>query len=139
MENTGSQLGAFVKAVAFAADKHRNQRRKRHIQLCVDSRHRRQIHRNRHLCRYRLILWFLRQNSFRRRRRRSYPRTHSHPNIYCRHILHSSNRRSICLSHHRTCACCSIDDEEATIKNPKNQTISLFLFLFLIHELLVDL
>ena len=28
MENTGSQLGAFVKAVAFAADKHRNQRRK---------------------------------------------------------------------------------------------------------------
>ena len=24
MENTGSQLGAFVKAVAFAADKHRN-------------------------------------------------------------------------------------------------------------------
>lgn len=28
MEHTGSQLGAFVKAVAFAADKHRNQRRK---------------------------------------------------------------------------------------------------------------
>lgn len=28
MENTGSQLGTFVKAVAFAADKHRNQRRK---------------------------------------------------------------------------------------------------------------
>ena len=28
MENTGSQLGGFVKAVAFAADKHRNQRRK---------------------------------------------------------------------------------------------------------------
>ena len=28
MENTGSQLGMFVKAVAFAADKHRNQRRK---------------------------------------------------------------------------------------------------------------
>jgi len=28
MENTGSQLGALVKAVAFAADKHRNQRRK---------------------------------------------------------------------------------------------------------------
>ena len=28
MENTGNPLGAFVKAVAFAADKHRNQRRK---------------------------------------------------------------------------------------------------------------
>lgn len=28
MDNTGSQLGAFVRAVAFAADKHRNQRRK---------------------------------------------------------------------------------------------------------------
>lgn len=28
MENTESQLGTFVKAVAFAADKHRNQRRK---------------------------------------------------------------------------------------------------------------
>ena len=28
MENTGSQLGMFVKAVAFDADKHRNQRRK---------------------------------------------------------------------------------------------------------------
>lgn len=28
MENTGSQLGAFMKAVAFAADKHRHQRRK---------------------------------------------------------------------------------------------------------------
>ncbi len=28
MKSTGSQLGAFVKAVAFAADKHRNQRRK---------------------------------------------------------------------------------------------------------------
>ncbi len=28
MENTGSQLGAFVKALAFAADKHRDQRRK---------------------------------------------------------------------------------------------------------------
>lgn len=28
MENTGNPMGAFVKAVAFAADKHRNQRRK---------------------------------------------------------------------------------------------------------------
>lgn len=28
MENTENPLGAFVKAVAFAADKHRNQRRK---------------------------------------------------------------------------------------------------------------
>lgn len=28
MDNDGSQLGAFVRAVAFAADKHRNQRRK---------------------------------------------------------------------------------------------------------------
>ena len=28
MENTGNPLGAFVKAVAFAADKHHNQRRK---------------------------------------------------------------------------------------------------------------
>lgn len=28
MDNTGSQLGAFVRAVAFAAEKHRNQRRK---------------------------------------------------------------------------------------------------------------
>lgn len=28
MENTGNPLGAFAKAVAFAADKHRNQRRK---------------------------------------------------------------------------------------------------------------
>ena len=28
MEKTQSQLGSFVKAVAFAADKHRNQRRK---------------------------------------------------------------------------------------------------------------
>jgi len=28
METNGSQLGSFVKAVAFAADKHRNQRRK---------------------------------------------------------------------------------------------------------------
>ena len=28
MENSGNPLGAFVKAVAFAADKHRNQRRK---------------------------------------------------------------------------------------------------------------
>ena len=28
MANTGSPMGAFVKAVAFAADKHRNQRRK---------------------------------------------------------------------------------------------------------------
>ncbi|MBK6293409.1 MAG: bifunctional (p)ppGpp synthetase/guanosine-3',5'-bis(diphosphate) 3'-pyrophosphohydrolase [Rhodoferax sp.] len=28
MENTGNPLGAFVKAVAFAANKHRNQRRK---------------------------------------------------------------------------------------------------------------
>jgi len=28
MENTGNPLGAFVKAVAFAAEKHRNQRRK---------------------------------------------------------------------------------------------------------------
>ena len=27
MENTGNPMGAFVKAVAFAADKHRNQRR----------------------------------------------------------------------------------------------------------------
>lgn len=28
MESNGSQLGTFVKAVAFAAEKHRNQRRK---------------------------------------------------------------------------------------------------------------
>lgn len=28
MENSGNPMGAFVKAVAFAADKHRNQRRK---------------------------------------------------------------------------------------------------------------
>ena len=28
MENTGNQLGVFVRAVAFAAEKHRNQRRK---------------------------------------------------------------------------------------------------------------
>ena len=28
MENIGNPLGAFAKAVAFAADKHRNQRRK---------------------------------------------------------------------------------------------------------------
>jgi (p)ppGpp synthase/HD superfamily hydrolase len=28
MESSGSQLGPFVKAVAFAAEKHRNQRRK---------------------------------------------------------------------------------------------------------------
>ncbi|MDD5472056.1 MAG: HD domain-containing protein, partial [Sideroxydans sp.] len=28
MENTGSSMGAFAKAVAFAAEKHRNQRRK---------------------------------------------------------------------------------------------------------------
>ena len=28
MESSGSQLGSFVKAVAFAAEKHRNQRRK---------------------------------------------------------------------------------------------------------------
>lgn len=28
MESNGSQLGSFVKAVAFAAEKHRNQRRK---------------------------------------------------------------------------------------------------------------
>lgn len=28
MDNTGSQLGALVRAVAFASDKHRNQRRK---------------------------------------------------------------------------------------------------------------
>ena len=28
MKNTGSQFGAFVRAVAFAADKHRKQRRK---------------------------------------------------------------------------------------------------------------